>query len=280
MKGELLKFKDVEGYDVYNPTAPFDGCIAARVELRSDEKDSKVMFFKELNDLWVLDQDAPVLDLQDPFVTRINGELVFGGVEVFQEDNELNYRTIFYKGSSINGLQRFAAGPDRMKDIRLVELPEGVGVFTRPQGGSYGKGQIGFMIIDSLDELSNCDFYSAKIIDGQFSDDEWGGANEVHYLGGNKLGVLGHKAYQDKRGKHYYPVVFTYDYFTDEATRIKIIARREDLPPCPSKRSPELDDVLFTGGLVRKDNGLAELIVGVSDACAGKMVVTDPFLNQ
>ena len=49
-------------------------------------------------------------------------------------ENALHWRTRFYRGQHQN-LVPFAQGPDGMKDIRLVELPDGdIGVFTRPQG--------------------------------------------------------------------------------------------------------------------------------------------------
>lgn len=108
--------------DVYNITAPFeDGgaqYIAGRVESRDSEY-SQVVFFKGSGYEWTADDALPRLNLQDPFVCRIDGQLVVGGVEVFDDEEnpgQLNYRTVFYKGEHLAGLQRFTHGPDRMKD--------------------------------------------------------------------------------------------------------------------------------------------------------------------
>ena len=126
--------------DVYNITAPFaaDGktWIAGRVEDRDSEY-SRIGFFEERDGEWV-EADREEFCLQDPFVTRIGGKLVLGGVEVFDDrenPGHLNYRTVFYSGNGVLDLSRFAVGPDRMKDIRLCELEDGrILVFTRPQG--------------------------------------------------------------------------------------------------------------------------------------------------
>ena len=133
------------GKDVYNITAPFfaDGktWIAGRVEARDSEY-SRIGFFEESEGEWV-ETEREALNLQDPFVTRIGGKLVLGGVEVFDDEERpgyLNYRTVFYRGDGILDLSRFAVGPDRMKDIRLCELEDGrILVLTRPQGERGGR---------------------------------------------------------------------------------------------------------------------------------------------
>lgn len=142
-----LKQKDK---DIYNITAPFlaDGktWIAGRVEARDSEY-SRIGFFEEHDGEWV-EAEREALNLQDPFVTRISGKLILGGVEVFDDEERpgyLNYRTVFYRGDGIYDLSRFAVGPDRMKDIRLCELEDGrILVFTRPQGERGGRGKIGY----------------------------------------------------------------------------------------------------------------------------------------
>ncbi len=79
----------------------------------------------EENEKWIVDNSIPPLPLQDPFVTQVNGEFIVGGVEVFDDVENpgmLNYRTNFYRGNSLRSLTLFAKGPDRMKDIRLLQL--------------------------------------------------------------------------------------------------------------------------------------------------------------
>ena len=92
-----------ENKDVYNITAPFeDGgvqYIAGRVESRDSEQ-SQVVFFTGSGHEWTAEPGLPRLNLQDPFVCRIDGQLVVGGVEVFDDEErpgQLNYRTVFYK---------------------------------------------------------------------------------------------------------------------------------------------------------------------------------------
>ena len=70
-----------------------------------------------------------------------------------------------------------------MKDLRLAELNDGsIGVLTRPQGEKGGRGKIGFARISSLEELTLDVVEEAPLLEGQFVDEEWGGANEPHIL--------------------------------------------------------------------------------------------------
>ncbi|OGY56967.1 MAG: hypothetical protein A2Y84_00765, partial [Candidatus Colwellbacteria bacterium RBG_13_48_8] len=249
--GELLTFEGVDGKDVYNITAPFvvDGrtYIAGRVESRDTELGSQVRFFEERNGVWIPAPDTPTFDLQDPFVTKIGRELIFGGVKISgieKYPKELDYHTEFFRGEHLQALTKFAEGPPHTKDIRLIQLPSGgVAVFTRPQGAIGGRGKIGFIKLPSLEALATADLLEAKPIKGQFCDDEWGGANELHLLEDNRIGVLGHIAYNDDRGKHYYPTAFTFDLETETALPLTIIVARKNFPPSLAKCSPELDDV-------------------------------------
>ncbi len=80
---EKIRFAGTEGRDVYNISAPFDvdgeTVIAGRVESRDSEQ-SDIFFFVERDGVWEPKADAPVFALQDPFYTRIHGELIIGGV--------------------------------------------------------------------------------------------------------------------------------------------------------------------------------------------------------
>ena len=174
------------------------------------------MFFREQGGVWHPRRGDPVFPLQDPFFSRIHGELVVGGVETFPDPAKpgmVNWRTRFYRGRDVRTLEPFASGPDGMKDIRLVELSDGrIGVFTRPQGEVGGRGIIGYTEIGSLDELTADAILSAKLLTEQFHPDEWGGVNEAHLLANGLIGVLGHIAHYDAQmNKHYYPMVFAYD---------------------------------------------------------------------
>jgi Protein of unknown function (DUF1861) len=281
---EKLTFTGVGERDVYNITAPFedegDLVIAGRVEAR-DSEHSEVYFFVNRDGVWTPREGAPVYKLQDPFVTRIAGELILGGVEIFPHptnEGALGWRTVFYKGSSINDLELFFKGPDGMKDLRLAELKDGsVAVLTRPQGEKGGRGKIGYTRISTLDDLTLEVIEGAPLLEGQFAQGEWGGANELHILNNGMIGVLGHIAsFDEEENRHYYPMVFSLNPETGEHTEIQLIAVRDDFLAGASKR-PDLVDVVFSGGLVRKEGGTAEFYAGISDAEAHRITITDPF---
>lgn len=284
---EKIIFNGIGDKDVYNITAPFEDegelVIAGRTESR-DSEHSNVYFFVERNGEWVPRENSPVLELQDPFFTKIAGELVLGGVQIFphpMKEGALGWRTVFYKGSSINNLKEFAKGPDGMKDLRLVELKDGsIGVLTRPQGEKGGRGKIGWTRISSLEELTIDVINGAPLIEGQFIEEQWGGANEPHLLANGLVGILGHIASFDQEGnRHYYPMAFVLEPETAEVSDIQLIAARSYFLPGPAKR-PDLVDVVFSGGLVRKlDDGKAVLYAGISDAEAQKITIDDPFLQ-
>lgn len=286
-KAQFLKFggDKVTNKDVYNPTAPFQDrgstYFAARVESRPIETDSQVLFFVERNGVCYHDSITPIFPLQDPFVTRIGTELIFGGVR-FPVNGD-SWQTYFYRGQDLLSLKKFAEGPVGMKDIRLVELHDSsIGVFTRPMGIIGGRGKIGFTIINSLERLNDLNWYGADLIEGQFSDVEWGGVNEAHLLRGGLIGALGHFATFtiDESGsmrKHYKSIVFTYDYFKMQASPITVLAQRLDFPAGEAKRSPELDDIVISGGLHMLENGKVELYVGLSDVNCGVIELNNPF---
>ncbi|GAB2701458.1 DUF1861 family protein [Paenibacillus thermoaerophilus] len=281
---EKIVFGGTNGKDVYNITAPFEDegepVIAGRVEHR-DSEDSEIRFFVNRGGEWVMRDGSPVFSLQDPFHTRIAGELIVGGVQTYPHptmEGRLGWRTVFYRGSGLTRLEPFFQGPDFMKDLRLVQLRDGsIGVFTRPQGEKGGRGKIGFTRVHALDDLTTDVVSQAPLLNGQFLDDEWGGCNEIHLLSSGLLGVLGHIARFDEAGnRHYYPMVFVFDPETETFTDMQIIAERANFLQGPSKR-PDLEDVVFSGGLVRRPGGIAELYAGVSDAEAHKITIRDPF---
>lgn len=281
---EKLAFAGVGDKDVYNITAPFldegEPVIAGRVESRESEY-SEVRFFIERNGEWVPREGAPAFELQDPFQTRIGGELVLGGVQIYPhptQENALMWRTVFYKGKSIAELKPFFKGPDGMKDLRLVELQDGgIGIFTRPQGEKGGRGKIGFARVNRLEDLSIELIAHTPLLEGQFIDEEWGGANEAHLLGNGRIGVLGHIASFDAQGdRHYYPMAFALDPATGAYSDIELIAVRDQFLPGAAKRT-DLADVVFSGGLVRNGDGTAVLYAGISDAEAHRLTIADPF---
>lgn len=287
---KILKFSGVDGLDVYNPSVPFKlknglRLIAGRVERRDalwkdDDYIPQTRIFMEDGDLWKVGEDFPVFYMEDPFVTFINNEMILGGVEVFRENKEHKFKTVFYKGKDIFNLEKIAYGPDMMKDIRLVELKDGrIGVFTRPQKGVYKKGRIGFLIIDSVEELNNEEkMMSAEIIRNNLLENQWEGVNGANAIDLSHIGVLAHDATIDKIGnKKYCATSFLFNYREKKVMNFKIIATRDDFPEAEAK-SPELENIVFPSGFVKRKDNLFDLYAGVSDSfSAVKKKIKDPF---
>lgn len=279
-----LRFEGVDGFDVYNITAPFASAgrrvLAGRVEQR-DSEHSKVYFFEARDDAWHVIPDAPVFALQDPFFTHIAGELVFGGVQIADgPDGRLIWRTAFFRGRDLFDLKPFFTGPTGMKDIRLSELTDGrIGVFTRPQGAKGGRGTIGYTEADSLDTLSLELIDAAPLLDGMFHPLDWGGANETHRLPDGRIGVLSHVACfegdDSASDRHYWASSFVFDPRTRTWRDFKIIASRSQFSPGARKR-PDLHDVVFSSGLVFEGER-TRLYAGISDAEAHWLEIDNPF---
>lgn len=276
-------FQGVEGFDVYNPTAPFSyqgrRILCARVEKRESEV-SQAVFFEEIQPNAYRTIDGwKRYPLQDPCIARVLGQYILGGTEVFPHPvnpGQVCWHTSFYYGPDLEHLEKLADGPDGMKDVRLVELADKrIGIFTRPQGEKGGRGKIGFTIVDDFSGVTAEAMEAAPLL-GLFGDEEWGGVNEAFLLENGKIGVLGHIAcFKPDEVRHYFPMAFVFDPATREYTHPRILAERRELLPGPSKR-PDLEDVLFSGGLLM-ENGKAVLYVGVSDCEVQNIVVTNPF---
>nr|WOZ50632.1 AncY [synthetic construct] len=288
-----LKFHGVEGFDVYNVSIPFEWngkkYIFGRIERREEWARSWVRLFEETGqDEWTLVPDSMIYQLEDPFVSFVDGNLVMGGTHVRYKQNKVDtYYGYFYKGTDLHDLYYFTTGPEYMKDIRLVEMPDGrIGVFSRPRSEEirrkYGsESMIGFTVINSLDELSAEVIENAPVIPNLFGKDEWGGCNQAYFLESGKIGVIGHIAYHatDEMGTEqqtYMNMSFVLDPTTHEASDLKIIGTRACYPDGPAKR-PHLTDCAFSAGIVMRPDGKADLYSGIGDAEAGRITIDNPF---
>lgn len=291
MRERILSFTNLAGKTTYNPTVPFEfrrrTYIGVRVESLDSELDSRTFFAYERDknaSQWEIDYSLDSLPLQDPTYVEINGETFLLGVRVWEEGGGIQWKQDIYRGDSIQDLEYFTSGPVGMKDIRLVDLKGRIGVFTRPRGRIGGKGKIGYLEIGAVDELTTFteeDWYDAKIIEGLFDDAHWGGVNHAIRLPGGEIGAIGNIAHQTTNGrneleKHYYGMSFRFNPGARTPSGFGIIAKREDFPSSPSKRSPELDDIVFPAGIDNEDN----LYCGLSDFCIGKRKIKNPFYSQ
>jgi len=275
----------VKDKTTYNPTIPFKDkgttYMGVRVESLESELDSRTYFAHNLRDgSWEINDSLPSFPLQDPAYMKIGNELYIAGVKVQNTTNGVLWNQEFYRGDSIKNLEHFFSGPQGMKDIRLVDLKDRIGVFTRPRGKIGGLGKIGYLEIGRIDELqklSETDWYSAQLIDGLFEDSTWGGVNQALKLPDETIGVIGHKAHKTEYNsvlkKYYYAISFIFNPVTKIVLDCRIIAKRKDFPNSPSKRTPELSDIIFPAGIDEK----YILYCGLSDYCIGVKKIENPF---
>lgn len=285
----IVHFPAESGTDTFNPSIPFDDRGAKKIAVRAAPRGvcrSEIRYY-EITDKGYVPVTGPRLDLEDPFVTRIGGELVLGGVRLLfnpGEENSGNYigwQTDFYRGESLRELRHFASGPINMKDIRLTELENGkIGVFTRPNGLKRCEGRmadIGFCEIDDLEKLNAETIDAAPLLKDFFDSKEWGGVNQAYDLGDGIIGAIGHIAYRDVTGlRHYYSAAFGYDRIKRRYGGLRIICDKSCFPSAAVKDA-ELADILFSAGCESIRGEWITLYTGISDTCTGTAEIKNPF---
>jgi hypothetical protein len=278
-----LKFLGVNGFDVYNICQAFvldkKTYLAGRVEQRNSEISNLIIFEKVSEDTY---QKTPVslAMMQDPCMCMIDDEIIIGGTEIFTDEaGRINsWNTSFFRGRNLSSLEKFASAPAKMKDVRIAKGNE-IFVFSRPQGGEAKGGRIGFTTCTKLEEVNEELINNAPLLHEQFTDECWGGVNQIHILKNNLLGIVGHIAIMSAGDvRHYYGMVFCFNPKTRQSTAVKIICERKDFEDGATKRE-DLKDVVFLGGLCRNNDHTATLYTGLSDAEAHLAVVNDPFLE-
>ncbi len=300
MKGSLLSFLNARGgHYYYNPSAPFrlDGdpraYLAVREEPASKELESRTRFARLDREGWRL-LDEPVLPLEDPAVSRVNNNLVLCGVRVTKKDpSRLEWRTDFYTMNSLESPEFLASGPPMMKDIRLVNLPEGVGVLTRPRGdhqhGAYGNGRVGYFVVSGLDELAALKggewYRRARILQLPLQEGWWAGANQglaYETSEGVVIGVIGHQARWRGASRVYEAVAFTFTPGGERGsppallpTGYRVIARRREFLESEAKEG--LAEVVFPGGIENPCEKRVVLYAGLSDRACGVLPLENPF---
>ena len=290
--GALLRFEGVDGYDVYNCSVPFEWkgkrYIFGRVERREDFANSVTVLFEQTGpDTYAMVPGAMTYPIEDPHVAVIGGELILGGTHVRKRGGKIDtLYGYFYRGDDPTFLSLFTCGPDGMKDIRLIELPSGkVGVFTRPRGKhlmeKYGSEAIvGYLELNSVDEIDETIGDKARIIDGLFADAEWGGCNQCMMLPDGRIGVIGHRCYriptETTEVEAYVNISFVFDPKTFAVTDMKVIGDKDCYPDTPAML-PYLVDCAFTSGIVARPDGKVDLYSGLGDVQEGRIVIDAPF---
>jgi hypothetical protein len=259
------------------------------VERREEWARSWVRLFEKTGkDNWTLVPNSMIYQLEDPYISVIGDLLVLGGTHVRYKVGDVDtYYGYFYKGTDINDLYYFTTGPNYMKDIRLLKLIDGrVGVFSRPRNAEIHKqfgsqSQIGFAVINNLEELTGDVIEQALYISDLFSDDEWGGCNQAYQLDSGMIGVIGHICYNDPNTagvivQVYMNFAFVFDPVKHKVIDQKIIGTRTCYPDGPYKR-PNISDTAFTSGIVMRLDGKADLYSGIGDVEEGRATIDYPF---
>lgn len=310
MKEQLIAFEYTEeeaaahskDLTAYNPTAPFlfNGCqyILVRVEPRNAPY-SMVALFREHNGgkslKWELTEEMPIYKhCEDPFyIGEIDGVYYFGMAEIKKEnpDGSIPVHSVIYRFrdnskdfiKDFRAAEKFLNGPNDLKGIRFCKLVEGkYALLRRPRGGGLGNGRIALTLFTSMNNLTEgikrpvC---FDEIIDYLFSDHEWGGTNQLIVLKNGLLGILGHIARVDKDGKKdYAAAAIIIDPGTKKALHIEVIATTYSFSGITPKNI-EMDEILYSGGIIRRENGMATLYAGLGDTVAGFIEIPDPFLE-
>lgn len=287
----ILTFEGVEGFDVYNCSQPFEHngiwYMFGRVERRIEWMRSWVYLFEKSGEYnWKKVENSMIYQLEDPYISKIQGKLVMGGthVQVKKEDVLSAYYGYFYYGDELDNLKYFTTGPENMKDIRLVQLEDGrIGVFSRPRSKKiiekYGsEALIGFTIINHLDELTADIIEQADILPNLFQELEWGGVNQAYLLDTGKIGAIGHLSYKENDQSIYMVMSFVLDPKTTQVYDYKIIATRKDFPSGPAKKA-HLHECCFPSGIVCLEGNEDKcfLYSGIGDTQEGVVRIPYPF---
>ena len=282
----LLKFIGLkENDDVYNCSIPFTykgkRYIFGRVEPHDKWATSRIYIFEEIEkDTYKKVDNVISYQMEDPFFTVINDEMILGGVSVIKSKGEpVTFHTCFYRGNEPFEPMYFTTGPEMMKDIRLVQMPDGIGVFSRPDG------YVGFTVVKDLLDIDKDVIENAPIIDF-ISGDSYGGLNQCHYLSSGMLGLIGHLVYpkinaQSQLERVYINIAAVFDPVKKKTVITKIIGTRSCYPKSDRIRMGcdgiPLDDTAFTSGIVMREDGKVDLYSGLSDALEGRITVDYPF---
>ena len=120
------------------------------------------------------------------------------------------------------------------------------------------------------------------MVEGLFSQGEWGGCNQCYLLGNGQIGVIGHKSYHEGTGEEpqqvYLNSAFVIDPHSRQCVHEQILATRSCYPDGPAKK-PNLIDCAFTSGLIIRPDGKADLYSGLGDTMEGRVTIDDPFAS-
>ncbi|CCW63539.1 unnamed protein product [Phytomonas sp. EM1] len=281
----LIQFKGVDGYDVYNTSVPYtyQGKIYlyGRIEKRTEWSESRVrLFVQSGKDEFTLVPNQQNFHLEDPFASKIQDMMFFGGTRVVKNCGNVSLQYIdFYKGS-VERPFYYTCGPDRMKYIRLVRLyGGGVGIFsTHSTANHYSPS---FTTIEKLEDLNMDVIAKAMPLDLDSFADASCAVHQAYLLTSGKIGCICHHAYEEKREEDcpstvYCITSFVYEPRTKKVLDIRVIATRNSFPNC-SPKAPHVADCVFASGVVMREDGRCDLYAGIGNSHEGRVVIDYPF---
>ena len=247
----------------------------------TEEELSEIVLFSETDGEWRPIEGAPTFPgLQDPCVTMMDGKVILGGVRfpvTIGEDRKA-WQMEFYREGLNGGFDKVLTGPPKMKDIRFLQLPDGrILVLTRPQGERGGRGRIGFCVVDSLIQAR---WETIENAPSSITARRNSGSGPTRPTCSPKT-RSGSSATSPNSGRMDRGVTARWSLHRSgdgAVERNRDHRRTFRLSPGESKR-PDLQDVIFSGGLLRLGHGRARLFAGLSDAEAGSLDLPDPFLK-
>lgn len=305
---------------VYNPSIlvshePLVGqklgrIIFARLEEREDETSSQVAIMRfEAGRLTLVENAPRFKNMQDPyylgtFVDPVAPDSapyhVFGGVKIVVDpitekvtdwqDTLFRIKTDIHEATYLGEPEPFAESSHHSKDLRFVQLPDGIAVCPRPQGEFGGVGRVGYFRTDNLDTLQHdlSAYFAARdkttLIDGIFKENEWGGVNQMLVRPDGNVQLIGHKASRyvnnGLNSLCYRPFSAVLDPDTGQLVgQITSIGVEASEFTGVNPKRPDLEDVVFSSGIVPLPNpNLALFIGGVKDAAVGMKVIANPML--
>lgn len=301
---------------IYNPSTILpDGTVLCRLEERGDEISSQIAVF-EVTAGWRLSlvESAPRFrGMQDPyylgeFPDLVSGGIyhVIGGVKITVDpstrkitdwqDHFFRYRSNLEEVFENGAPKPFATGVRRAKDTRFVWLPgreseeKQIAVCPRPQGRFGGIGRIGYFKTDNLETLQNdIEAYfmledESTLISDLLEEDEWGGVNQMMVQRDGSILLIGHRARRTGSNgterRKYRPFAAMLD--PDSGQLIGAVKELDVVPdefPSVVAKRPELEDVIFSGGIMldNDDPDRVVFIGGAKDASVVLKVIDRPY---
>lgn len=234
---------------------------------------------------------------QDPAISYVKDNWVLTWVEVTLNDrsdpaNGYTYKSVTYKGKSLDKLEHLVDSPQETKGVRYVELLDGrIGISTRPV--LDGERKVCFTVANSWENVTTELLKSAKEVEGLTVEGAWPGPNDMELLANGDISLSMHLGQYVENG---IPNNRVYDaahcVLTPEpennpnnpakANYLKIIARAEDLKistdEAPPKR-PDLEYILYTSWLriARERGSDAIWMGGFRDEYEAGIEVLDPL---